>query len=69
MEVRAIEPVRADLSWTREEINTIKRTVARGATDDELVMFLHLAKTYGLDPFAKDIWWWYPIKVDTIKRN
>ena len=56
MEVRAIEPIRADLGWTREEINTIKRTVARGATDDELVMFLHLAKAYGLDPFAKDIW-------------
>lgn len=42
--------------WTREEIETIKRTVAKDATDDELRMFLHLAKSYGLDPFARDIW-------------
>ncbi|MBR1602545.1 MAG: phage recombination protein Bet [Synergistaceae bacterium] len=42
--------------WSREEIETIKRTVAKDATDDELRMFLHLANSYGLDPFARDIW-------------
>ncbi|MBQ7569918.1 MAG: recombinase RecT, partial [Synergistaceae bacterium] len=26
------------------------------ATDDELRMFLHLASSYGLDPFARDVW-------------
>lgn len=38
------------------QIELVKRTVAKGATDDELQMFLHLANKYGLDPFAKEIW-------------
>lgn len=45
------------LSFTsQEKIQTIKNTVAKGATDDELEMFLHLANRYQLDPFAKEIW-------------
>ncbi len=45
------------LSFTSpEKIQTIKNTVAKGATDDELEMFLHLANRYQLDPFAKEIW-------------
>lgn len=57
MEVRSIETTKSEVQqWTREEIETIKRTVAKGATDDELRMFLHLAAAYGLDPFARDIW-------------
>ena len=55
--VRQAQPVQQQpVSWTREEVNTIKMTVARDATDAELSMFLHLASSYGLDPFAKDIW-------------
>jgi phage recombination protein Bet len=42
--------------YNREAIETIKATVAKGATDAELEMFLHLAARYGLDPFAKEIW-------------
>ena len=41
---------------TAEQIELMKRTVAKGATDDEFKMFLHLAHKYGLDPFAKEIW-------------
>jgi phage recombination protein Bet len=37
-------------------INTIKNQVAKGATNEELHMFLHLAKKYDLDPLAKEIW-------------
>lgn len=42
--------------WSREQIDVIKETVAKGATDAQLQMFLALAARYGLDPFAKEIW-------------
>lgn len=42
--------------WTREQVDVIKETVAKGATDAQLFMFLELAARYGLDPFAKEIW-------------
>lgn len=41
---------------SEEQLELIKRTVAKGATDDELSMFMHLAKKYDLDPFSKEIW-------------
>ncbi|MET3508437.1 phage recombination protein Bet [Halalkalibacter oceani] len=44
------------LHFSPEKIKVIKNTVAKGATDDELEMFLHLAERYQLDPFAKEIW-------------
>ena len=43
--------------YTREQIETIKNTVANGATDSELQMFMHVAQTYGLDPFLKEIYY------------
>lgn len=51
-------------AYTREQIDTIKNTVAKGATDSELQMFLHVAQTYGLDPFLKEIF--YSDKMHTI---
>ena len=44
------------IQWSPDEVTTIRNTVARGASDNELKMFLHLSQTYGLDPFAKEIW-------------
>ena len=44
------------LGFSQEQISTIKDTVAKGATDTELFMFLSLATKYNLDPFAKEIW-------------
>lgn len=44
------------VEWSPQQVETIKRTVAKGATNDELGMFLHLSQQYGLDPFAKDLW-------------
>jgi phage recombination protein Bet len=46
------------ISFTQKEVETIKRTVASDANTDELRMFLHIAKTYGLDPFNKEIFFW-----------
>jgi phage recombination protein Bet len=42
--------------FTNDEIETIRNQVAKGATDEELKMFLHLADKYNLDPFSKQIW-------------
>lgn len=50
--------------YTDDEINTIKNTVAKGASDSELKMFLHVCETYGLDPFLKEIF--YSQKMKTI---
>lgn len=44
------------LSFSPDKINTIRNTVAKGANDDELRMFLDLASTYQLNPFAHEIW-------------
>ena len=40
---------------TPEQLNLITRTVAVGATKDELTMFLHVAKKSKLDPFLRQI--------------
>jgi len=45
-----------DNPWSKEQIELIKRTVAKGASDDELKLFLHLASRYDLDPFTRQIW-------------
>lgn len=60
MPERQLSEVRAQVTaapgLTPAQIELVKRTVAKGATDDELQMFLHLANKYNLDPFAKEIW-------------
>lgn len=49
-------PKQPTSDFSEDQINLIKNTVAKGATENELRVFLYLAHEYNLDPFKKEIW-------------
>ena len=55
IENREITPADAFGKLTRAQVNLIKQTVAKGATDDELKMFIQVCKGTQLNPFLRQV--------------
>lgn len=48
---------KTNTDWTRDQIDTIKQTVAKGASDSQLALFLEVCRSRGLDPFTRQVYY------------
>ena len=55
IENREIAPQDAFGKLSRPQIDLLKRTIAKGASDDELTMFIQVCKGANLNPFLKQV--------------
>lgn len=54
--IQQAQQAQQGMTFTNDQIELIKRTVANGVTDDELALFLYQSQRTGLDPLSKQIY-------------